>query len=82
MLEAADRFGIHDLRDELYWKDIQTGDRIDYPTIRHRYPALLAARGMTMTVIMNNGHPEYQGGVTPYTPEGVEAFAQFSARMP
>lgn len=82
MLEAADRFGIHDLRDELYWKDIQTGDRIDYPTIRHSYPALLAARGMTMTVIMNNGHPEYQGGVTPYTPDGVEAFAQFSARMP
>jgi hypothetical protein len=82
MLDAADRFGIHDLRDELYWKDIETGGEIAYPTIRHSYPALLAARGMTMTVIMNNGHPAFQGGVTPYTAEGVEAFARFSARMP
>lgn len=81
MMEAADRFGITDLRDELYWKDIEVDGRFVYPTVRHAYPKMLAARGIEMSAIINNGHPDYDGGVTPYSPEGVAAFAEFAAQQ-
>lgn len=81
LLDAAVALGVTDLRDEVFWKHVTRDgqDRFDWPI--NRYPALLPARGIALSVIVNNGHPDIDGGVTPTSPDAVAAFARYAARL-
>lgn len=83
MLDAAEALGVTDLRDAVYWRHGETDDayrlgKYDFLTL---YPKLLPARGMHLTAILNEGHPDHDGGVTPHSPGAVDAFGAFGAYL-
>ena len=66
-------FGIDNFRDEVHW----SRDSLETPETA--FPdALAPAR---VSIILNLGHPEVEGGHLPVTPEGRAAFAEFAARV-
>lgn len=75
---SAGNFG---LRDELYWHEVEQGGTFAYRNFRTSYPRLFAARDLSMSLIVNNGHPDYDGGVTPHTAAGLAAFGRMAARF-
>jgi hypothetical protein len=79
VFEAARAEGIIALRDELHWDYAERGGAYVYDHEILNYPDLLAEAGMTLTLIALGEHPDHDGGATPYTPEGVTAYAAFFA---
>jgi len=81
MFEASQDIPISDFRDAVYWKLIEGDDgRYQYETDRTGYPERLGPLGAGMSLTVNNGHPTYDGGHTPQSPEAIAAFAQFAAK--
>ncbi|MBI1220623.1 MAG: hypothetical protein GC186_18985 [Rhodobacteraceae bacterium] len=77
---AAQALGVRNFRDAVYWDEVeQPGGRFAFTTMSTTYPALIAAADDTMSLTVNNGHPAYDGGVTPYTSAGIAAFARDAA---
>ncbi|MBL4767573.1 MAG: hypothetical protein JKY94_07635 [Rhodobacteraceae bacterium] len=77
---ASQSFPVGDYRDEIFWKLIeQTGGSYSYDMGRTRYPEHLAQFGLGLSIMINNGHPVYDDGNTPHSPEAVDAFARFAA---
>lgn len=80
LLEAAAALPVRDLRDAVYWDDVErSGGRYVFDNNRSLYPDRLPTHDMAMSLTVNSGHFAYDGGVTPHTPEGVAAFARFAA---
>jgi hypothetical protein len=79
MLEAAEALGVGNFRDAVYWDMAEVDGRYSFQGYRLLYPALMAARGLSLSLTVNNGHPNYDAGVTPHTQSGVAAFARFAA---
>ncbi len=67
------------LRDEIFWKGVET-DRgtfvFDNP--RTTYPDLLPPLGAELMFLVNNPHPNHDGGTTPWTEAGARAFAHYT----
>ena len=79
--------GIIDFRDAVYWDRVEQRDRsyvFDRPDTL--YPDVLFDAGATMSLTINNGHPDYDDGNTPTSPEGIAGFAHHAtetiARFP
>lgn len=72
-LERALAFGINDFRDEIHW------GRDSLETPETAFPDAMAPA--TVSVILNLGHPDVEGGHLPVTPEGRAAFAAFAAAV-
>lgn len=79
MLAAATRAGIATLRDELHWDFAERDGAYVFGDPILAYPDALAARDMALTLITGGGHPAHDGGVTPYSPAAVAAYAAFFA---
>lgn len=80
MFKAALALGVRNFRDAVYWDDVQQPDgQFAFATASTTFPDLMAAAGQTMSLTVNNGHPAFDGGVTPYTPAGIAAFARDAA---
>ncbi len=80
MMEAAAMLPVTDFRDAVYWRDIETSDgQYDYGGMRRSWPDRLPERGAGMSLTVNNGHPDRDGGNTPHSPGAVAAFARFAA---
>jgi len=81
MFQASQGIPINDFRDAVYWKLIEQADgRYHYETDRTGYPERLGPLGAGMSLTVNNGHPAYDRGHTPQSPEAIAAFAQFAAK--
>lgn len=81
MLLAAWRLGLRDLRDAVYWREVEGADgalRFDGAT--RAFPERLARLGMTMSLTVNDPHPAHDGGHTPASPRAIAAFARFAAQ--
>ncbi|MCR9125579.1 MAG: hypothetical protein NXH82_05590 [Rhodobacteraceae bacterium] len=79
MLAAAERLGLKDFRDAVYWRDIETPmGTYEHLSERSLFPDRLAAFGAGMSLTVNNPHPAYDGGTTPYTDAGIDGFARFA----
>ncbi|PWJ22182.1 hypothetical protein [Jannaschia seohaensis] len=83
LLQAAVAAGIADFRDAVYWDRVEGPDgRFRFVRGRDTFPARLPRMSLTV----NNGHPAYEEGATPVTPEGIAAFgrhaAETAARFP
>jgi len=73
---------VRDYRDGMFWAQVETtlGEHVyDQPTTT--YPTEIAAADKRLSVMIQSPNPLYDGGVTPYTPEGVEAFGHFAASI-
>lgn len=79
MLDGARQLPVTDFRDAVYWRAIEkTNGRYDFSGARRSYPDRLEQQGAGMSLTVNNGHPGYDNGHTPITPEAVAAFARFA----
>ena len=80
LMERALANGVSDFRDAVYWDRVEndTGEYVfDRPTTT--YPDLIDSAGAVMSLTVNNGHPAYDNGATPLSPEAVAAFADHAA---
>ena len=81
-LSGAMEKGITEFRDEVIWNHVQQADgRLVFGSMRESYPHILTARGATMTLLGYSGHPNWEGGAMPQTPEGQATFAAYHAEI-
>ena len=76
---GARALGVRNFRDAVYWDEVEGPQGFRFTTAETTFPDLLAANGMTMSLTVNNGHTAWDGGVKPYTPAGIAAFAHAAA---
>lgn len=82
LLAAAEALPLAVLRDEIWWHNVETADgRFVFDTRRTDYPDLLPAQQARLMFLVNNPHPAYDGGTTPYTAEGAAAFARYVTQV-
>ncbi len=81
ILAGARALGVMDFRDAVYWSLVETGGRARFDDPRATWPDRVAAWGATATLTVNNGHPDYDGGATPTSPQAVAGFARHAARL-
>ncbi|WP_118137369.1 hypothetical protein [Oceanicella sp. SM1341] len=73
-----DTLGNPPIRDSLPWALVEREPGVfEYPPHLAAYMEELRARGMTMIMTFAHRNPLYDGGETPYTPEGRAAFAAY-----
>ena len=70
-----------DDRDGIYWDRVETTPGVYYfdaTNNRSSYPQLVTGK---VSITVNAGNPLYDGGFTPYTPEGIAAMAAFAVSI-
>jgi len=79
---AAAELGVTEFRDAIRWADVERErGRYSFADRRVQYPARLAQSGGHLVLTVGGGNPLYDGGQTPYSPEGVAAFGRFVAAV-
>lgn len=69
-------------RDEVFWAGIETDrGRFLFDNPRTTYPDLLPPLGAELLFLVNNPHPEHDGGTTPHTQAGVQALARYAVEV-
>ncbi|XEC96257.1 glycosyl hydrolase [Paenibacillus tarimensis] len=70
--------GIKHIRDEMYWSIVEKEKGIyQYPSIYEKYTSELKEHGIDPLIVYAYNNPLYDGGYTPYTDNGREAFADY-----
>jgi putative glycosyl hydrolase len=74
--------GIRDVRDELYWQDVepQKGS-FAFPARYDRYMDALRGSGIAPLVELTFANKAYDSGMTPYTDEGIAAYARYGVEV-
>jgi len=82
LVGPIDDAGIRNVRDEIYWQDVepQRGQFV-FPGRYERYMAELRARGISPLVELTFANRAYDGGMTPYTEEGMGAYARYGVEL-
>ncbi|MGD2134317.1 MAG: glycosyl hydrolase [Maricaulaceae bacterium] len=76
------RAGITRVRDELYWADVEKAPgSYEIPEDWRSYLDGLEAHGIDPLLVLSFANPLYDDGMTPYTEEGVAAFASYGAAL-
>jgi len=79
-LQAALALPVRRYRDSIRWTDVErTIGTYAFDKPSARYPALLEASGSRLTLTLNWGNPNYDGGKTPHSAEALAAFGRFAA---
>ena len=79
MLEASGQLPVTLFRDAVYWSLVERDGAYVYDGPRTVFPDLLEERGARLVFVVNNGHPAYDDGHTPYSDAAVAAFAAHAA---
>lgn len=80
--DTALELPISRLRDSIRWADVETiKGHYDFGKPATAYPSKLGAADIRLTLTLNWGNPLYDGGNTPYSPEGLAAFGRFAAEV-
>jgi hypothetical protein len=79
ILPLVARAGIGQVRDEIYWQNVETA-RGSYtiPPYARSYLAGLKREGLKLQLVLSFANPLYDGGETPYSERGDEAFASYA----
>lgn len=81
-LSGAESIGLTEFRDEVLWHNVEQIDgRLVFSSMRESYPSMLRARGAGMVLLVYTGHPNWESGHLPLSPEGQAAFARYTARI-
>lgn len=80
-LAAGQSLPILDFRDAVYWDEVDQGGRFVFTTPTTRYPDQLARWGAGLSLTVNNGHPDHDGGATPLSAKAVAQFGHHAAQM-
>ncbi|KAA9009426.1 hypothetical protein [Histidinibacterium aquaticum] len=81
-LDGGAEIGITEFRDEVIWNHVeQANGELKFGSMREAYPSMLSNRGFGLVLLGYTGHPNWEDGRTPRTPEGQAAFARYHARI-
>jgi hypothetical protein len=79
ILPLVARAGIGTIRDELYWARVETSrGKLAIPAPYQAYLDAVAREHLKLLLVLSFANPLYDGGQTPYSPEGVAAFAAYA----
>ncbi len=82
LLVGAARLPLTIFRDEVFWQNVETDrGRFVFDMRRTLYPDLLPDAGAELLLLVNNPHPAHDGGTTPWTEAGTEAFARYTTEV-
>lgn len=74
--------GIRDVRDELYWQEIEPSrGRYFFPDRYDRYMSALRSKGISPLIEMTFANRAYDGGMTPYTEDGFQGYANYGVAL-
>lgn len=80
LMDQALAWGVTDFRDAVYWDRVEGPDgQFSFALPETTYPDRLAEAGARMSLTVNNGHPAYDNGATPLSPQAVAGFAYHAA---
>jgi hypothetical protein len=78
ILDTARSIGATTLRDEVQWKNIETTPGVyQFGTSGGSYLDTLTQKGFSVTLLMTDSNPLYDGGNTVYTDVGRAAYARY-----
>jgi hypothetical protein len=79
ILPLVARAGIGQVRDELYWQEVEkTKGHYAMPDRYTRYLDALTQQHIKLLLVLSFANSLYDGGNTPYTPEGRAAYAAYA----
>ncbi len=79
VLPLVARAGIGQVRDEIYWKNVETAPaHYAIPPYAHSYLAAMEHEGLKLQLVLSFANPLYNGGDTPYTEGADKAFAAYA----
>lgn len=74
--------GIREVRDELYWRDVEPQKgAFRFPASYDRYLAKLGESRISPLIVLSFENPNYDGGATPYTGDGMDAYARYASEV-
>lgn len=82
LADSVGRAGIRDVRDEIYWQDVEPQPgHYAFPARDERYMAALARQGISPLIELDFANKAYDGGLTPYTDAGFDAYARYGVEV-
>lgn len=82
LADAVGDAGIRDVRDEIYWQDVEApAGHYAFPPRDERYMAVLARHGISPLIELDFANKAYDGGLTPYTEAGFDAYARYGVEV-
>jgi len=82
MIPLIQKAGIKNIRDEIYWSDVeQVKGEYRFRYKHETYMNKLKELGIDPLIVLSFNNPYYDGGVSPYTDEGREAFANYGVAV-
>ena len=74
--------GVADVRDELYWQIVEpSAGTFTFPPYYDNYMTALRNAGVAPLITLSFENTNYDGGQTPYTPEGFGAYARYATAV-
>lgn len=74
--------GVADVRDELYWQIVEpSAGTFTFPPYYDNYMTALRNAGVAPLITLSFENTNYDGGQTPYTPEGFDAYARYATAV-
>ena len=81
LLSSAEAIPVRTFRDEMYWERIEDLGQYQFSQFMTTYPHMIGAKGNEVSLLLSGGHPAYDGGHTPHSPEAVAAFGKMAAAV-
>ncbi|WP_128658059.1 S-layer homology domain-containing protein [Paenibacillus sp. 598K] len=82
LIPLIQKAGIKHIRDEMRWSDVElTAGVYEFRTKYDQYMNQIQALGIDLLLVLSYMNPNYDGGYTPYTPAGREAFARYATAI-
>ncbi len=73
---------IPDVRDELYWQNVEPEKgKLVFPDQYERYMAELQKNNISPLIVLDFENSNYDQGLTPYTDDGIEAYARYAVAV-
>ncbi len=74
--------GVGQVRDELYWRDVEpTRGDFRLPDSYRQYLPRLEQAQVSPLLVLSFENPNYDGGETPYSEEGLSAYARYAVEV-
>ena len=75
------KYGVAAVRDEVYWGQVETKrGEFDF-TRQDAYMGKLKEAGIRPLIVLSFANKLYDGGMTPYSPEGCDGYARYAAEV-
>jgi len=82
LVRGAATIPVTDFRDEMYWSRIERPDgSFQFDSFMTAFPTMIAVTNARMSFLAGGTHPAYDGGETPYTGRGIDAFGRMAAQV-